>query len=246
MTRPAIIEIDRLKRRQYPARKLVKAMTIAIGFRCSNSLILCTDSQVSSVDHHKYYEQKIFAIEAPNGVVVLAYSGLPSLIKEVFGKTYKQLEETEITVDFVYGVLDTILTDMGRQYAEVQLQLVAAFSARKQPLEMLAFDGKGLHTGDYFSCFGVGDTSLVHYLKDSLYSPGMDTEHGKALAIYLVSKAKKYVDHVEGDIQLTVVKENGIWETFDGDPEIWDKDSMMEAAESFYLPEILKKGVKGI
>jgi 20S proteasome alpha/beta subunit len=57
------------------------------------------------------------------------------------------------------------------------------------------FDGKALFKAtDAVHVIGIGDTSLINYLKEQLHRPEMTPDQGIALGAYLIKKATEYVD----------------------------------------------------
>jgi 20S proteasome alpha/beta subunit len=199
-TAHVLLRLPKPPRKTYirPDKRESKAVTLVAGFRCSDGLVVCADRQVSSPDSIKYYEPKITIEYGFGNSILFAYSGLPSLAREAREKILRRLEAVGFQAETVYEAADEILTNMGRQYADVQLQLLIGTVDWPDKPSLLKFDGKGLHTADNFSLLGVGDSALIHYLIDAMCSPTQSIQEAINLSIYLASKAKQYIDHVGG------------------------------------------------
>lgn len=197
-------------------------MTAVVGLRCSDGIVICADRQVSSPDYHKYYERKI-SVECGSGWgVIFAYAGLPQLAKEAKEKMAKTLEDIEIgyvegnvSPEKVQEIADDILTDMGRHYADLNLQMLMAVSTiqtlMSNSLDMFLFDGHGLHRAEGFSYLGLADSSLIRFIADAVYSPSISTKLGTRLGIYMIEKAKHYLDHCGGATDVMVIKKGNKW-----------------------------------
>jgi hypothetical protein len=178
------------------------SMTALIGMVCTNGIVICADQQVSAADSYKYNERKISVETGSDWGVIFAYAGLPTLMKEVSQKITKQLNTIPVvTTDSVHEVADDVFTALGRHYADLELSMLIATSTvadAPKSVELLAFDGKALHVAEGLTPFGVGDSSLIRFLADALYSPMIDTGYGIPLGVYLIEKAKAYIDHCGG------------------------------------------------
>jgi 20S proteasome alpha/beta subunit len=95
----------------------------------------------------------------------------------------------------------------GRQFGDMQLELLIALVVWLEKPELLKFDGKGLHTADDFNCIGVGNSPLVRFLSDTLYSKQMNTETGAKLGAYIIRKATQYIDLCGGPIDVVTVND---------------------------------------
>jgi 20S proteasome alpha/beta subunit len=220
-----------------------KVVTIVVGLRCTDGIVLCADRQISVPGHHKYYEQKLYPVDGRDWVVVFGYAGFPDVMKEAHGKICGKLNVPNLRPENVYDSCDEVLTTMasGRQFPDFNLSLLVAISIKGHPLELLTFGGKGLHRADGFTCLGVGESSLIRYLADALYSPLIDVRFGESLAIYTVEKAKKYVDLVGGETDLIILKQDAQWLMANG-PDVWNKALVMEGVESRLLRQIIEAG----
>lgn len=191
------------KRRQGEAA----AMTMIAGFKCEGGIVLCADRQITSPGYFKYQEKKILASEGSTWKLTFAYSGLPGLAKEAkekISRTLQGMDPEEVDAKVVQEVTGEVLDSMGRQYTDLQLQLLIAVAEPVTEPTLLKFDGKGLHIADDFNYLGCGDTSLLRFLCDVLYSSKLSIQQGMALAAYLQSRAGKYVDGVGGPIDIAV------------------------------------------
>jgi 20S proteasome alpha/beta subunit len=220
-----------------PGTRKGKAMTIVAGFRCTDGIVLCADQQVSAVGSHKYFETKIVARDGFIESIAFAYSGLPSLAREAREKMMKILKEIELSNDAVYEAADQVLTNMGRQYADVELQLLIGVVVMAEEPALIKFDGKGLHTAHNVSFLGIGDSSLVRFLADTMYSPEMTTKEALDLGIYIVHKAEQYIDHCGGPIDVLTLNESCAC-TLLSELEVQEKIKKLEAQE-VYLGDLI-------
>jgi len=94
-----------------------------------------------------------------------------------------------------------------------------------------------MHRATGFTCLGAGETSMVRYLADNLYSPSMSLEAAKNLGIYLISKAAQYLDSVGPPIDAVVVA--GHQPEWLGDTEIKEREAVMLGREKSLLRQIL-------
>jgi len=94
-----------------------------------------------------------------------------------------------------------------------------------------------MHRGAGITCVGAGESSLIRYLGESLYSPSMSLEAAKNLGIYLISKAAHYVNGVGAPIDAVVI--TGHQPEWLGDTEIKQREAAMLAREKSLLKQIL-------
>ena len=189
-------------------------MTIAIGMRCFDGIVLAADQQITAPNGTKYSEEKIRIIDGRDWVLAITYADSTGLMKEAQKKILDFVLKTpdrEITPDAVYTISEHILIGMGRQQKDLNLQLLIAISTIYAGPEMFMFDGSGLQRADGFNCLGAGDSSVIRYLSKSLYSPLLATENGKNFGIYLVAKAMKFVEGCGEPINVAIIKRGGIF-----------------------------------
>jgi 20S proteasome alpha/beta subunit len=94
-----------------------------------------------------------------------------------------------------------------------------------------------VHRATGITCVGAGESSLIRYLADSLYSPSMSLEAAKNLGIYLISKAAQYVNGVGPPIDAIVIA--GHQPEWLGDTEIKQREAAVLAREKSLLKQIL-------
>jgi len=143
--------------------------------------------QITASGAFKYHEPKISAEDFDNFTAVFSYAGSPGLAQEVHNKICAVLHQTPIeegVVGSVREITENILTDMGRLYADLQLQMLIGINSWQEGTDLLKFDGKAVHVARDFEYLAFGDSSLVRFLADKLYSKTMDVHTGMNLAIY--------------------------------------------------------------
>jgi 20S proteasome alpha/beta subunit len=223
----------------YPPRKpyIRHKMTVVLGIRCTDGIVLCADEQVSAVGSHKYYEQKIIARDGFIESIAFAFAGLPGLAMEAREKIMKIVDRANLSNETVYDAADKVLTKMGRQYADIELQLLIGVAVVNEEPTLIKFDGKGLHAASTLSFLGVGDSSLLRFLADVLSQPEMTIKEATDLGIYMIRKAEQYIDHCGGPIDVLTIERNSSC-TLLSEMEIQERIAKMEAQET-YLRDLI-------
>jgi 20S proteasome alpha/beta subunit len=221
-------------------------MSVTVGITCNDGIVLAADQQISVPDYSKHHEHKIDGKEGKGWTVAYAYAGSPSLMKEATQKILDKLDKNNqhIETEVVHAVAESVLEEMGYKFAEMDLELLICTTTQSD-LKLLRFDGKGkaLYVATGIEILGVADSSLLKYLADGLYEEGKtDLAFGVPLAIYMVEKAKAYVNYCGGQTDLLIVKAGNIldsWKPF----ECVAPFLRMQACEKEYLRRIIERGV---
>jgi 20S proteasome alpha/beta subunit len=184
-------------------------VTAVVGLWCEDAFVICADQQFTAPGFYKYYDCKITTVEGSNWKAVLAYSGLPDCFekfKEIILANMKP-DKSDLTPATVYSFVESALEKMGCPNAETGIQLLVATSTNTE-IEVIRSDGKYPYITDRKMphCLGVGDSSLLKFLSDTMYAPDMDIASGVKLGIYLTKKATKYVDGCGGQIDVIILK----------------------------------------
>lgn len=181
-----------------------RAVTIVVGFRCVDGIVICADQQVTASGAFKYHEPKISKEDFDNFTAVFSYAGSPEQANEVHDKICTVLHNTPIekdVIEIVRATTEGILADMTRWYTELDLQMLIGVNSWREGVDLLKFGGKGVYVARAF-----GDSSLIRFLADKLYSKSLTVKSGMDLAIYLVKKAEDYIDGCGGPIDVIALE----------------------------------------
>ena len=117
-----------------------------------------------------------------------------------------KIGDEEPTDDFVREAADAVLTDMGRNWTDVDLRMLIAINRTLEDPTLYKFDGKGLHIADNYSFLGLGDSALIRYLTETMYSSNLSLDDTTNLALYLVQKAEDHIDGCGGPIDIAILR----------------------------------------
>jgi 20S proteasome alpha/beta subunit len=222
-----------------------KAMTIVVGLKCQDGVVLCADQQITASGAFKFNECKIHTESMGHTSIVFAYSGLPSLDKEVREKMMRKLDETGISEDYVYQAADEVLTEMGRNYSDMPLQMLIGTTGNPAEVfnepTLLKFDGRGLHKADSYCLLGVGESALVRFFVEKLYYSWMPIQEAVNLAVYLVSKAEQYIDGCGGPINVSWMECLSLSCQTLPEKDIQNRINLMEKREAIFKKLIIEK-----
>jgi len=218
-------------------------MTIAVALPCKEALLICADEQVAGPNGEKYFEERISCVELFGSVVVSSYGGVSELWKEATDKIGRRLLELQgpdeegdvcVTPQAIYDTADEVFNGMGRP---LNLQMVIGVGGVFDTPELLVFDQGAIHRATGITCVGAGESSVIRYLADNLYSPSLSLEAAKNLGIYLISKAAQYVNGVSAPIDAVVIA--GHQPEWLGDTEIKEREAAILGREKSLLKQIL-------
>jgi len=223
-----------------PKRKEVRALTIAAGFACDWGYVLCADRQMShgtsgEIGSFASYEEKVFQTwdDDPNQAALCGAGNdgylLHPFSEALFANLAKPQGET--TQSIFESTLNAFAEKLNRP---PDMQTLLADSTLGPGL--LKSDGLIVSPARPIEILGIGETSLVRYLTDTLHSRTMDLHHGVAMAAFVVCAAKKYCpQYCGGQTDIVAIS---IW---DGTSIRFDENQIQTLEDTF-----MKEGEKSL
>jgi Proteasome subunit len=197
-----------------PAIKGAKKMTIAAGFRCSDGIVLCADSQMTATDGTKYNAQKIFSYSKNQVDAVFAFAGM-----EVFSKMcIERLAACILASNFdsVEQVLQTEAFNIHEAYApratvhatDYDLDILVGVrftSGIRDGIALYHIEGPAVSPPiKTFDCLGIGRTvarqAIGLFLGDSL-----TVQEASRIGVYCLKQTKDHVDACGGPSQVLML-----------------------------------------
>jgi len=222
-----------------------KPLTIVLGLRCRDGLVLCADQLMSIQGSHKYYEEKISLIDGQGWCIAFGYAGSPltskALQKSIEPKLLS-LKDEDVNAQNIRIIVDEAL---GRMFSKKQYgkfdQLLVAVSGKAEPPELFELrpPQRNLLPAENFTCLGVGESPLIRYLGSSVYSRDIDTDLGTNVGIYLVAKAIEFIEYCGGKTNVLVLRSEGVSEWL-ADSDIAEQRAWMNFYEKEYLLKIIE------
>jgi hypothetical protein len=205
-------------------------MTIAVGFRCIDGVVLAADSLYTE-GVAKLYGQKSFLVPS-NGryaLTIAGSGGVPSL-KGIVREIKKRLKGYAGPAGFaeLQDVVESALcafypkhidsAPKGRR-GELQVQLLFAIWVSGYGTRLFETFRTDTFEVDDHRCIGVG-SYLASYLNDVFFPPG-DTpsvRSAQPLAAYIVGRAKHYVQYCGGHTFVRALLNDGT------DERVWNEE----------------------
>jgi 20S proteasome alpha/beta subunit len=195
-----------------PDIRRTAAMTIGVGFRCPEGVVLCSDRQITSSGGHKYEERKIFRASTPDYQLMFSYAGFPDAARMMFRKVLDNLSEhlPQEKGRFAHDKCRSILERVFEDKQSGNLQTLIAFKYQHHPVYLFKTWETAITDG-LFEYIGSGDGSAIRYLYDMLLTDGMmKIDEAEVIASYIVSVASRYVDGCGGGPDRATLHDDGI------------------------------------
>jgi 20S proteasome alpha/beta subunit len=215
-------------------------MTIAVGFRCVDGVVLAADSQYTE-GLAKLYGQKIFPIPSNSYyALTIAGSGAVPSLKGIVGQIEEKLQQQIGAKSTSFSALKSIVEEVLRTYYPKHID--SAPKAKRDDLEVQLLvaawvAGHGTRLFETYRTFvtevaqhrSIGAGSLlVEFLRKTLLPPSgrPSVEVAKPLAAYMVWAAREFVQFCGGRTFVRALLNNGT------DRRVWSEE-IREAEEYF-------------
>jgi 20S proteasome alpha/beta subunit len=190
-------------------------MTIAAGFVCDDSVLLCADTLYSGTA--KTHDKKVDSFDYPGGKVAFAIAGNSVYAWSAVNKLKEKLKKTadaNLTPMLAERVLAgeyrrQIFSHPNREkdYGLPYWILLALWSNR-HGVQLYVTDETSMNPVESFQCIGAG-ADLARYLIQPAFYSLMGMRGVWNLAAYALKAAKEYVDGCGGDSLFLVLENDG-------------------------------------
>ena len=198
-------------------------MTIGIGFKCSDGIVLAAHTQLTAGDSHKIYECKMQPHYTDEANVTFAFAGDRVLWKSFNDKFDDALGlvPRPLTVHKIKNVIEGLL-----RHFEVldtnptELCLLCAIAIPDDGYALCKTEGHALHEVHQYDYVGSGDSLLLRFLGPLLTAPppvapvdqaGYIVRQAVMIAAYLVLKAITFVPGCGGETTVWVCDLMALW-----------------------------------
>jgi 20S proteasome alpha/beta subunit len=190
-------------------------VTLAIGFKCPESILIGTDTHIVTPGVSKLNGSKLFRHEPKNGVnSLIAMAGSFSYGR--MAMQHLQSALADLDVDYsqkkIRTTVETQILDLYERWmyphpdrASVDFALlIAVWSPTDNAAAIFWTEETAVVEFPTYACIGSGST-VAHYVVKPLYKPGMSENKVRPLAIDALARAKEFVDGVGGFTELATL-----------------------------------------
>ena len=192
-------------------------MTIGIGFKCVDGIVICADTQITVEGSHTFYAPKVWDYREPDDKwsVVFTYAGSVDLMDSFKDKLIRFLGDNEpaTTLD-LKDATEIVLNNM-RSVAKRGLDMLGALCIPDKELRMIKTSDRLVSNAADYEYVGAGDSSLLRCLADIVCTTrgphyNHTSEQAVKIGTYLIQKAKRYTaDSCGGDTEIFVLHSHG-------------------------------------
>jgi hypothetical protein len=221
-------------------------MTIAVGFRCSDGIVLCADSQMTASDGMRYDAEKLLGYSNDNDIsAVFALTGAEVFSKMCIDRLAKRVLNSNAS-DVNQDLRDETLR-IHQEYApqalanagEYDLDVLVGVKFRLQDRDVLGLfhiEGPAVSPPiTTFDCIGIGRT-VAREAISLFYKPRLPVQQANRVAVYCLQKVKNHVEGCGGPSQII-----SIWddtddvdeESYPSDPVRMDQSAIAEIEKGF-------------
>jgi 20S proteasome alpha/beta subunit len=200
-------------------------MTIAAGFRFSDGLLLCADTQLTVPNYMKLGGSKIVPIDfvsnggskvvfAITGTIAYAHMAIEHCRRGLAAQAPDKMTSADIMMtieDALEGFCqDHLYKHSAFERGEITVQmLVGAWSHLDRNLTLLATRDNAVTIVRDYECLGLGQF-LAHYLIPTMFRhSGMGLRDTVNVALHVLRETKSFVDSCGGGSELIVLRKDG-------------------------------------
>jgi hypothetical protein len=199
--------------------KRARSMTIAAAFECEDGFVFCADrlmthGKASDYGSFAHYGKKVFPLEEMGFGAVVCGSGDSLLISAVADALRKSmLAQPPKDASEIPAILESVLQDVSTRVGAIPDLSLLLGVAMKNRSRFIRSDGLVIQAANPTEILGIGETSLIRYLIDSVYRPEISLDELAALAAFIVFGAKTYCPQYCGGLtDICVLRNSHIWD----------------------------------
>jgi len=228
-----------------------KAMTIAVGFLCSDGIVMGADTQLTAGGSHKGYACKLLSHGSVAWSAMTTYAGYPDLFDAFNGRFRDEMEAAEakwtITASLVRDLVTTILQAFAPTDSD-NTNLLCGISFADGTQSLLKTRGTLVSEAKDWANVGVADSSLIRYLLPLLAKDGVrSTQQAALIGAYLIRTAKAYIDGCGGETDIWILRPKGTIEKHSGEtPSVEQHEGMTEHFLSQAIARLLAPDIDAL
>jgi hypothetical protein len=195
-------------------------VTIGVGFRCTNGVLICSDRQITSAAGFKTETRKISRTTSWERWLLFSYAGEQDASLVMFNKVREGFMD-EFTkarsrneVDKARAALEKIFTS---RHAKLLQTLIAIRLRESGSIYLFRTSDHKVVEGQ-IEHIGGGDCSAVRYAADLLLNEPLTINEAGIIGSYLVSIASRYVDGCGGEADIAAIHQDGFIAEGSGGP----------------------------
>jgi 20S proteasome alpha/beta subunit len=194
-------------------------VTIAVGFRCNDGIVLAADTQETISGYMKQHEGKITTCWMGDFSIAIAGAGTTDYIETAVAAITRPDElQFDSLLQIEHALRDKLLAFFNRHllpwssYAENDRPSVDLLIAVAGP-QKTQYHGLFYYTGTSFShvhrkAIGTG-ILLANSLISEYFEPLMPLDDATSVVVFILSKVKEQVDMCGGNTDIVIMKESG-------------------------------------
>lgn len=214
-------------------------MTIAMGFRVTNGVLICSDTEHSG-GRLVGRERKVIPVVFPQGRALFSFSAdNADLALATIQRCEKALQNTKSGLSSHSEMAELVERVTRAQYRKHVLatpdargesiyQILAALWHRESGTALYSTWQGSIRRCDTYECVGSG-FYLGKYLIHSMFDPTMDIDAVRLVATYVMTQVKDNVDGCGGRTHMIALYDDG---TFEQVP--WDETATLESGLRYF------------
>lgn len=192
-------------------------MTIAAALMCRDGIVLGADTEYTFPYALKVQGPKLFDYIVDGLSVVFAGAGDVDFIKMTVEKIIEAFKGKALPLHEVKRVIENTVHQVykrhiypypGPMHEKPQFDLLAATSAKGEPLKLFKTSRTGILEVNSYACIGDG-MYLGRFIADQLYHSEMSVLQGLVLSSEMLAQAIRYVPGCGGGSQVWILYDNG-------------------------------------
>ncbi len=188
---------------------------MAAGFRCSDGIVLCADTELTYTDILKYQGSKIRVYEREGLAAAITGAGDWEYLRMAFEKVLDRIDELPSTLDAIQSDFERIILDIHARHIPLfprepkpGIDVLLAVRCEGDGLALIRSSDTAIARSSTFELLGTGSL-LARSFADNLYAPDIRMKECVFLAAYVMRLAKRYVPAVGGSSDIVALPFEG-------------------------------------